>query len=58
MWGKIVMKNFKKAMRELRMLIGDYFLTGALRLYPEGEERISLAVKLGDHFRLMTGDGP
>lgn len=44
--------------KELRLIIGDYLLAGALWLYPAGDEKKSLAFYLSRHFKLMTGDTP
>jgi hypothetical protein len=48
------LSNRKKVIHELRMLAGDYLLAGALKLYPEGKERDSLASFLASHFKLMV----
>lgn len=47
----------KKLIRELKMLIADYLLLGALNLYPEGEERESLAINLHTHFETTLWKG-
>ncbi len=39
------------------MLIADYFLLGALKLYPEGVERESLAINLHTHFETILLKG-
>ncbi|MEE9355204.1 MAG: hypothetical protein V3U75_06410 [Methylococcaceae bacterium] len=44
-----------EVIKELRLLIGDYLLAGALWLYPAGFEKNSLACYLSSHFKLMTG---
>lgn len=45
--------GFKKVIKEVRMLIADYLLLAALKLYPKGESRSCLAQCLFEHFKIL-----